>query len=138
MNYFAAESAIVERLSTVEGLLVKTTAGVSALQVKALGAKPTAIVAFGGDDVPESHPEAIRSTQRWDVYLMLRGALPERTNSDGELLQAIVERLHGWEPTADHDALKLIGITPDYEDNLRQYCVSFETQTVIELSHAAG
>jgi hypothetical protein len=133
-NYFSAEPAIVERLSTIEDLIVKTTAGVSALQIKALGAAPTAVVAFGGDEVPESHPRAIRSLQQWDVYLLLRGALPARTSSDGDLVQSIVEVLHGWEPTDDHQALELVSITPDYDDNLRQYCLSFKTQITITFS----
>lgn len=129
-NYFALEAHIVERLSAIEGLAVKTTADVSETTFKAI-TRPTAVVAYVSDEVVSDAGKAIQLQQHWSVYLVCRGAVRERSETDGTLLHAIVSALHGWTPSYDYEPLTFTGADSDYQDNARQYLAAFTTRCVV-------
>lgn len=130
-TYFALEQHIVERLSSIEGLAVKTTADVSETTFKAI-TKPTAVVAYVRDDVTSDMGDCLQLEQNWNVFLVCRGATRERGAADGELLMKIVVALHNWAPDG-YSPLKLQGVESDYLDNARQYLAAFTTHTDLQI-----
>lgn len=134
MSMLNLEQFLVERLGLVDGLIVRTTADTSEVQLKALGTKPTAVVAFLSADVKDSKTRAILMEQRWSVYYVRRGALSERDAIDGVQLEQIVRTLHGWTPDDDlFGALKLESVNTDYRENAREYFITFAVQTHLTL-----
>lgn len=132
-TYFALEQHIVDRLSTVDGLVVKTTADVSETTIKTIN-KPTAVVAYVSDEVTSDAGVALQLQQHWNVFLLCRGASKERGAADGELLMKIVAALHSWSPNDDYSELKLTGVESDYLDSVRQYLAAFTTRTTLRIA----
>ncbi|GJI97037.1 hypothetical protein RugamoR57_37550 [Duganella caerulea] len=134
MSYLSLEQHIVDRLTAVPGLIVRTTADTSEVALKALGLKPTAVVAFISSDVVESKSKAILSDQTWSVYYVRRGAVSERDAVDGEHLEAIIRALHGWTPDEyEYSPMRLQNVATDYRDNAREYFVTLKSQTTMRL-----
>lgn len=132
-TYFALEQHIIDRLSAIDGLAVKTTADVSETTLKTI-TKPTAVVAYVSDEVTSDAGVALQLEQNWNVFLVCRGATRDRGAADGELLLKIVAALHNWSPSGDYSELKLQGVESDYLDNARQYLAAFKTRTVLRIA----
>lgn len=132
-NYFSLEDALVARLSAIPGLQVKTTADASEATMRAV-TRPTAVVAFSGDEVTDSNPFALQVEQKWAVFLVCRGAVKERSEADGRLLLQIVQALHGWDPGGELEPLAFRGVESDYIDNARQYLALFVTRGVVRVA----
>ena len=90
---------LVERLSEIAGLTVKTADSVADMARAVTGDVPTAVVrCLGMKRLSEGNPDAVQVEQTWLIGLIRRGAITEADTSDGQLIGQIVEKLHGWTP----------------------------------------
>lgn len=135
-TYFALESALAARLATIPGVAVKPALTTEEDELRRLaGQQPTLAYAYGGDEVLQSNPDAIRLQQRWIVSLLLRGAgTLERKAVDGELVLQLVKALHGWTPDVQaFEPLTFEGIECAVFDKTgREYAASFITETTVQ------
>lgn len=138
-TYFALESALALRLSGIPGVAVKPALTTDEDELRRLaGQQPTLAYAYGGDEVLQSHPGAIRLQQRWIVSLLMRGAgTLERKAADGELVQALVQALHGWTPDErTFEPLVFEGVECAIFDKTgREYAASFVTETTLTVRY---
>lgn len=123
---FEYESAVANHLRTaaIPGLDVLVTADVSEAKFKTLH-RPTAIVALGDETAGNGNYRAVVSECTVLVYLVLRGALPERTGADQFFREELFQALHGEQLPGLNGELSWKSTVPDYEGNARTYLLTF-------------
>lgn len=131
-DYFAFETLLLARLSTIPGLLVKS---VTDVDDKAIlnAVQPTAVVVFQGDARKEAHDEAILMESRWTVSLFVRSGVKDRGSVAGPLLAEMLGALHGWCPGHGFDTLQWQGTVPDSHGNgsLQEYALVFTVDATV-------
>lgn len=123
---FEYEKTVAARLeaAAIPGLQVKVSADVSEAKFKTL-MKPTAIVALGDETRTGGNARAVAAEASILVYLVLRGAIPERTDADAFYREEVFQALHGEDLDGLHSELEWQGTVADYEDNARTYLMTF-------------
>lgn len=113
--------------AAIPGLQVKVSADVSEAKFKTL-MKPTAIVALGDETHTAGNARAVASEVTVLVYLVLRGATPERTDADQFYREEVFQSLHGEQLDGLNSELEWRSTVADYEDNARTYLMSFSAK----------
>jgi hypothetical protein len=126
MNPFHYEQSVAELLESaaIPGLLVKTSALVTEAKFKTIS-KPTAIVALGDEAALAGNYRAVSAEVAVLVYLVLRGAAPERSDEDIFFREEIFQALHGVLLEGLNTELEWRSTMSDYEDNARTYLMTF-------------
>lgn len=123
---FEYEKTIAARLeaAAIPGLQVKTTADVSEAKFRTL-LKPTAIVALGDEVHTAGNARAVATEVSVLVYLVLRGAVPDRSDADQFFREEVFQALHGEQLDGLNSELEWRSTVADYEDNARTYLLTF-------------
>ena len=129
-TYFTHEPALLAALSTIPGILVRTSvAADEAVELSA--ADPTAVVVFEADQTLKSNAEACLVDRRVSVYLLLQGPTTERQPEDGVLLHAIWSALHGLEIPGYDEPLLFESSDAEVVSGCRDYRLVFKTETTL-------
>jgi hypothetical protein len=123
---FEYEKSIADKLAAanIDNLNVAVTADISEEKMRTL-MKPTAIVALGEESEVQTKPQAVLTEVTMFVYLVIRGAVPTRTNADKFYRDAIFQALHGELIEGMTTELAWRSTVSDYEDNARTYLMTF-------------
>lgn len=127
-DYFEICTNIAAQLSDIPGL--RAVDAEQAATQRQAPAGSTAVVVFAGEVVNEHIGDAtLAVSQSYDVIVMCRGA---RTigASDGQLIHAAIQALHGSRPTSS-GRLLYTGSSSDFEDNARYYTLNFRLTRVV-------
>lgn len=129
-TYFTHEQPIIEALQSIDGLLVRTAADADeALNMAAF--QPTAVVVFDADEVLQANSRAVLVKRGVSVHLFIAGATTERQAEDGQLVQAVFQALHGLSLPGYSEDLLFDGSDSQLVENIREYRLSFMTQTTL-------
>lgn len=131
-NTFQHETTVAEFLTSanIPGLTVKTTADVNDAKFKVIS-KPTAIVALGDENTStQNNWRAVIAETVILVYLVLRGAIPERSDADAFFREEIFQTLHGVLLPGMQSELEWRSTAADYQDNARTYLLTFVAKTI--------
>lgn len=123
---FEYEKSVAAKLeaAAIPGLQVKTTADVSEAKFRTL-MKPTAIVALGDEVMTAGNSRAVASEVSVLVYVVIRGAVPERDDADQFFREEVFQCLHGEALPGLNSELEWKSTVADYEDNARTYLLTF-------------
>lgn len=123
---FEYEKSVAAKLeaAAIPGLQVKTTADVSEAKFRTL-MKPTAIVALGDEVMTAGNSRAVASEVSVLVYVVIRGAVPERDDADLFFREEVFQCLHGEALPGLNSELEWKSTVADYEDNARTYLLTF-------------
>lgn len=134
LDFQFLQPLLVERLSEIEGLAVKTADSVADPKNAFAGDGPTAVVrCLGMKRLSEGNPDALLVEQTWLVGLIRRGAITENATTDGELIGRIVEKLHGWTPDIHETAPLTYDGTENEPGHMRQHVSLFTTTVELNL-----
>lgn len=126
-TYFTHEAPIVAALETITGLEIRTAADADeALQLAT--SRPTAVVVLDADEVLKANEDAFLVRRGVSVHVFFVGATTEREAEDGEVVHAVVWKLHGALLQGYDAPLMYEGADSALADGVREYRLSFATK----------
>lgn len=128
---FNYQAPVVAALETIEGLQVKTAIDDSELESLS-AADPVAVVRWNADQVIQANGTAALVEREIAVHLLFLGATPESEAEDGEMALKVFQALHGLEMAGHSAPLTYLAGGSDYSGGVREYLLTFKTQTTLK------